>query len=321
MTFVEANKNKAWPKERDLLTTGSVGMTVELEFSSDWDNLEKFCIFRAYDISEAVALTGDTVEIPARVLTKADVNLLLGIYGINTAGTVVIPTVWADLGVVRKGANLSGADNYEQPPETLYAQLAALVISAQAAAVAATTGTYAGQASFSINATTGHLILTVTQDGVTTTSDLGKVVGDSVSADDLAAAIASATATATAAATNAAASASTATTKATAAETSASAAAASAAAAASVADTKQAQFITHQVTLAASQTSWANVPVDDVTTNAAVIVTPAPASFEAWVTAGVRCVSQGTGTLSFEASAGPTEAVTANILILPEATS
>ena len=174
MFYVEANKNKAWCQERGLLTTGSVGETVELDFSDDWDGLEKFAVWRAYDVSESAAIYDDTIEIPARVLMKPDVNLLLGIYGINTAGTVVIPTVYADLGTIREGANLSGAENYEVPSEALLAQMQQKATAAAAAALEAVSGHYAGSATFTIN-NVGHLIMTVTIDGEANSTDLGIV--------------------------------------------------------------------------------------------------------------------------------------------------
>ena len=47
-----------------------------------------------------------------------------------------------------------------------------------------------------------------------------------------------------------------------------------------------------------------------------IVVSPAPASQEAWGKAGVYCSAQGTGTLTFTCKSAPTTSLTANILIL-----
>lgn len=47
-----------------------------------------------------------------------------------------------------------------------------------------------------------------------------------------------------------------------------------------------------------------------------IVVSPAPASQEAWGKAGVYCSAQGTGTLTFNCKSVPTASLTANILIL-----
>lgn len=329
MFIVECNANKAWCGDRDLLTTGTVGKTVDLRFSDDWDGLQKFAVFRAYDISEAVVITGDTLEIPRRVLSKPDVHLMLGIYGVNTQGTVAIPTVYADLGCIREGANITGADNYEAPEESMLAEMQAMVETAQAAAIAATSGAVFGTASFSVNSS-GHLIMAVEVEGETSTTDLGIVTAyaeavaggytgtyaefqalltaNARTAYDVDAALAAVEQVVdTADAASAAASA---------ASTAAASAESAATAAQAAVASKQAQHKTATVTLASGQSSWSNLSVTGVTANNTVIVTPAPASFAAWVTSGVYCSGQGAGTLSFAASATPSAALTANIVIL-----
>lgn len=66
--------------------------------------------------------------------------------------------------------------------------------------------------------------------------------------------------------------------------------------------------------------SWSNkqitVSVSGVTASNTVIVSPAPASVEAWGKAGVYCSAQASGTLTFKCSTTPTAALTANIVIL-----
>ncbi len=52
-----------------------------------------------------------------------------------------------------------------------------------------------------------------------------------------------------------------------------------------------------------------------VTASNTVIVTPAPASQAAYVGSGTTCIEQGSGTLTFECSATPTEDIAVNILV------
>ena len=58
------------------------------------------------------------------------------------------------------------------------------------------------------------------------------------------------------------------------------------------------------------------VNVTGVTANSNIIVTPAPASHEAWGTAGIRATAQASGTVTFTCATVPTEAITAQILIV-----
>nr|DAU43465.1 MAG TPA: tail-collar fiber protein [Caudoviricetes sp.] len=65
---------------------------------------------------------------------------------------------------------------------------------------------------------------------------------------------------------------------------------------------------------------WSNkaqsVSVAGVTANSIVTVTYAPASRAAWIDADVYCSAQGAGTLTFMCDTVPTQALTANIVIL-----
>lgn len=58
------------------------------------------------------------------------------------------------------------------------------------------------------------------------------------------------------------------------------------------------------------------VSVAGVTANSNIIVTPAPASYEAWGAAGIRATAQADGTVTFTCDTVPTEAIAAQILIV-----
>lgn len=65
---------------------------------------------------------------------------------------------------------------------------------------------------------------------------------------------------------------------------------------------------------------WSNnsqtVSVSGVTASNNIVVSPAYASNAAWASAGVRCSAQASGSLTFTCDTAPSEALTANILIL-----
>lgn len=71
---------------------------------------------------------------------------------------------------------------------------------------------------------------------------------------------------------------------------------------------------------AALSTAWPGntqtVAVSGVKGDSYVLVTPAPESFVAWSEAGVRCTAQSDGQLSFACQEVPSQALTANILIM-----
>ena len=53
-----------------------------------------------------------------------------------------------------------------------------------------------------------------------------------------------------------------------------------------------------------------------MTAAANCIITAAPASYMAYVEAGVRCTAQGSGSLTFACEEVPTQNLTVNVLIL-----
>ena len=83
--------------------------------------------------------------------------------------------------------------------------------------------------------------------------------------------------------------------------------------------TKQPRHKTLSLTLAAATWSESNtytVTATGVTAGNTVIVSPAPASFEAWCEAEVRCTAQGADSLTFTAADKPAADLTAQVLIL-----
>ena len=90
------------------ITSGTVGLPVEFSFDSHWDGLTKTAVFRAGEITKTVIdpKAGDTV--PWEVLVKPCVWLSIGVYGENKDGSVVIPTIWANVCPIHVGVDPDG---------------------------------------------------------------------------------------------------------------------------------------------------------------------------------------------------------------------
>lgn len=109
------------------LASGMVGAEVEFLFSDEWKPLIKTAVFIAGDEKRVVfeAEWRDNIcTIPHECLAKPDVHLLAGVYGTNSGGSLVIPTVYADLGIIWPGADTEGETGAAASPE-LWAQLKA----------------------------------------------------------------------------------------------------------------------------------------------------------------------------------------------------
>lgn len=124
MFLLHANKTKLTLLQREQLTSGSVNAyEVLFEFSPDWEGLERVAVFRAGKESQAVALGADgQCTIPWEVLTSHGRQLTAGVYG-TRGGEVVLPTVWANLGVILEGAAYGG-ETYPPTPELWQQELA-----------------------------------------------------------------------------------------------------------------------------------------------------------------------------------------------------
>ncbi len=106
------------------LTAGMVGATARFTFTGTaWEGLTKIAVFRCGGVSrDSADWDGQVCTIPHECLTTAGEPLLLGVYGANSNGTVVIPTVYADCGVIRPGADPTG-DPAADPATPFFASL------------------------------------------------------------------------------------------------------------------------------------------------------------------------------------------------------
>ena len=95
-------------KRPAVITAGTVGLEAEFTFDSQWDTLSKILVFKAGEKVVTTALTGYTCTVPWEVLEQSKQWLRVGVYGANGEGTVVIPTLWAEVAVIHTGADPTG---------------------------------------------------------------------------------------------------------------------------------------------------------------------------------------------------------------------
>lgn len=105
---------------------GIVGATVSIEYTdSAWDGLQKTVVFRGF-VTKDILNTGNEVIVPAEVVSRAGVNLYMGVYGVGADGRMVIPTIWTEIGPVHGAAAPSG-DTSTNPVLPVWAQIQAMI--------------------------------------------------------------------------------------------------------------------------------------------------------------------------------------------------
>lgn len=105
---------------------GIVGAVVSIEYTDPvWDGLQKTVVFRSA-VTKDVLAAGNEVVVPAEVVSRAGVNLYMGVYGVGADGRMVIPTIWTELGLVHGAAAPSG-DASSDPSLPVWAQIQAMI--------------------------------------------------------------------------------------------------------------------------------------------------------------------------------------------------
>lgn len=108
----------------ELLTSGMTGLQIRFDFSPEWDGLAKTAVFHGSGKQRDVLLTGDVCTVPWETLTDAGKSLTVGIYGTN-GENVVIPTIYATIGIIKSGADPSGDPALPPSPSVVDQILAA----------------------------------------------------------------------------------------------------------------------------------------------------------------------------------------------------
>ena len=110
---------------REPLTSGIVGQMIHFEYSHDFDGLMITAVFTDGKNTINVINPGSECIIPHEVLTTVGATVKVGIYAVR-GDELVIPTVYATIGVVLKGADPSG-DESTEPSLPVWAQTQAMI--------------------------------------------------------------------------------------------------------------------------------------------------------------------------------------------------
>ena len=154
-----------------LLTVGMVGARVRFSFDESWAGLTRCAVFTDGMVTRDVLLEGESCPIPAEVLTEVGRVLCVGVYGTSETGDIVIPTIYAQVGMVRPGALPTGDESYVPLPDVtgqIHSRIEALEAKVKELAEGGTGGTGGGSVSHSWNGT----VLTVTSDAGSSSADL-----------------------------------------------------------------------------------------------------------------------------------------------------
>ena len=125
MIKVIYNKTCGRCVQSEPLTSGMVGQPIELEYSPDFDGLTLTAVFTNGKTTVDVLNPGNQCVIPHEVLDTVGTLVKVGIYAVR-GNELVIPTVYANIGIVLKGADPSG-DVSIDPTLPVWAQTQAMI--------------------------------------------------------------------------------------------------------------------------------------------------------------------------------------------------
>lgn len=108
--------------QRETVTSGAVNVfLVQFSFNSAWDGLDKTAVFRAGNDKISVVLDdSNQCQIPWEVLENPRRGLDVGVYGTKN-GTIVLPTIWANIGTIQEG--VTTGENEQPPTPDVYSQI------------------------------------------------------------------------------------------------------------------------------------------------------------------------------------------------------
>ena len=132
MFNITVSAAEAAVEKSEIITRGRVGLQCRFRFSPEWKGLAKTAVFSGAEDRDVI-ITGDTVTVPAECLSEANRPLWVGVCGKSGDGTVVIPTVYAQLGQIEPGASPSGKEPAAPTPDVV-AQIQQAAANAEAMA-------------------------------------------------------------------------------------------------------------------------------------------------------------------------------------------
>lgn len=105
MLNIDVYSTRADIRSQEPLTVGLVGGEAHFRFSDPWKALTKTVVFRQGDVTVDVVGVSAGAVIPWEVLQEPGLPVYIGVYGSDSTGTVVIPTVWAVTDPVLEGTD------------------------------------------------------------------------------------------------------------------------------------------------------------------------------------------------------------------------
>lgn len=107
------------------IPAGIVGAQVRFEFDESWGGHTKTAVFKGCCTKDVLDI-GDVVTIPKETVAHVWPEFKIGVYGVNSDGTIGIPTRWAYCGRILDAADPSGDDSTD-PSLPVWAQLQAQI--------------------------------------------------------------------------------------------------------------------------------------------------------------------------------------------------
>lgn len=152
---------------REKLPRKTVGKTIEVEFSADWEGLAITAVFEAGDVKKDVVYTGKPIIIPHEVLATEGLSVMLGFHGALPDGTIVKRTVPEWLNNVSASLDPSGETSSKPTPDWA-AQVQTIALEAKEAADSVRSDAQAGKFNGSAGDDGGWYTPAVTQPGENT---------------------------------------------------------------------------------------------------------------------------------------------------------
>ena len=118
---LEISKVEAKVVSRIPIPANMVGGKIRFAYGPEWEGLIKTVVLKGCK-TVYIPDAENVVEIPQEVVAAPGGRLLVGVCGVDAQETLVIPTLWADLGWVRGSASLDGEPGSD-PTLPVWAQL------------------------------------------------------------------------------------------------------------------------------------------------------------------------------------------------------
>ena len=102
------------------VSKGIRGAKITIDYAdAAWCDLVKNVVFTNGAETIGIFNAGSEVQLPPEVTATAGVEIRVGVFGVDAAGAIVIPTLWASLGVVRDATSTDFVEAAEVTPTAL----------------------------------------------------------------------------------------------------------------------------------------------------------------------------------------------------------